>query len=95
MRINKTEINAIKHSFDKTFKTGSVFLFGSRVDDNIKGGDIDLYIVTDNRKHLNKKKIDFLVDLKHKIGDQKIDIVVAKDATRPIEQEALKHGILL
>lgn len=95
MRINKEEVIAIKQSFKQVFKTGKIFLFGSRVNDQIKGGDIDLYVITDDNCNLRAKKIDFLVALKAKIGDQKIDVVLAKDKNRMIEQEALKTGILL
>ncbi|MDP1659470.1 MAG: hypothetical protein Q8L73_09005 [Methylotenera sp.] len=50
--------------------------FGSRVDDTRKGGDIDLYIVTDQQSRLGEKRIDFLAQIKHKIGDQRIDLVI-------------------
>lgn len=41
------------------------------------------------------KKIKFLAKLKQTIGDQKIDVIISKDKTRVIEQEALLNGILL
>lgn len=37
----------------------------------------------------------FLVALEQKIGEQKIDVVMAVDSTRAIEQQALKNGIWL
>lgn len=45
MRLTHDEIKSIIESFHNSFETGSVYLFGSRVDDARKGGDIDLYIV--------------------------------------------------
>ncbi|MDA3898323.1 MAG: nucleotidyltransferase domain-containing protein [Desulfobacteraceae bacterium] len=52
-----------------------IFLFGSRVNDSLKGGDIDLYIETE--KHaLLQDKISLLSLLKLTLGDQKIDVVV-------------------
>jgi len=95
MRLNKQEIKAIKNCFLEIFKIGKIYLFGSRVDDSQKGGDIDLYIITDNKEDLLMKKIDFLVKLKQSIGDQKIDVIISRDKTRLIEQEALKNGIEL
>ena len=71
MRLSTYEINSIKDTFKETFKDGKIFLFGSRVDDNKRGGDIDLYIQIDNKKEILSKKIKFLVNLKEKIGDQK------------------------
>jgi predicted nucleotidyltransferase len=72
-----------------------IFLFGSRVDDNKKGGDIDLYVKTKIKNDLNHKKLDFIIALEDEIGRQKIDVVIAKDSTREIEKEAIKYGILL
>ena len=60
-----------------------------------KGGDIDLYIISKSNKNLLDKKIDFLIKLKQKIGDQSIDVIISKDKNRLIEQEALQKGIRL
>lgn len=95
MRLTKQEINAIQSSFEEVFKSGKIYLFGSRIDERKKGGDIDLYIDSDTTENLNKKKIDFLLSLKQKIGEQKIDVVLSRDKSRPIEQEALSKGIIL
>lgn len=95
MRLTNFEINSINKSFKEIFKEGKIYLFGSRVDDRLKGGDIDLYIQCENIQNILEKKIDFLVRLKQKIGDQKIDVVISKDKSRVIEQEALEKGIRL
>ena len=73
-------------------------LFGSRVDDSLRGGDIDLYIIPEKKltaDQLYKERIYFLSALKMKIGDQKIDLIIARDQNRPIEREALKNGVVL
>jgi len=44
MRLSMLEVKAIKQTYDEVFKYGDIYLFGSRVDDTQKGGDIDLYI---------------------------------------------------
>ncbi len=41
------------------------------------------------------RKIKFLVKLDEYLGEQKIDIIIAKDKNRVIEQKALKYGIEL
>ena len=95
MRLTKVEVNAIKKTFDEVFGNGKIYLFGSRVDDAKKGGDIDLYIQTEDQQNLLIKKIDFLAKLKERIGDQKIDLIISKDTSSVIEQEAMSHGVEL
>jgi len=94
MRLTETEIKKIKKAFHEVFDNGKIYLFGSRVDDSLKGGDIDLFLDTVSTNKL-QKKIKFLSALKQKIGDQKIDVVISRDHTRLIEQEALNKGIEL
>jgi predicted nucleotidyltransferase len=95
MRLTEFEINSIKQSAQEVFgSTVEVFLFGSRVDDEKKGGDIDLYVKAQTGNDLSHK-IKFLVSLEQKIGEQKIDVVLAIDKNRPIEQQAINTGILL
>jgi len=94
MRLKNNEIQAIKTTFNAIFKSGDIYLFGSRIDDTKKGGDIDLYISTPNKKDMVSKKIDFLVQLKRKIGEQKIDVVLDYTTDRLIDNVA-KQGIRL
>jgi len=95
MRLTEYEIKSIKKAFKECFKDGNIYLFGSRVDDTKLGGDIDLYITEHNEVDILNKKIQFLVSLKQKIGDQKIDLIISKDKKRIIEQEAIKNGVIL
>lgn len=84
MRLSQFEIEAI-HSIAKKYfgSDAQVFLFGSRVDDDKKGGDIDLFISTNEMYLLTlETKIQFLAELKSQIGDQKIDVVFDSELTR-------------
>lgn len=95
MRLTAFEVNAIKQTAQEVFGPKvEVLLFGSRVDDDKKGGDIDLYIKTQADNDL-EHKIKFLVSLEQKIGEQKIDVILAADKNRPIEQQAISTGVLL
>ena len=47
----------IKKYFNLFFHDGDIYLFGSRVDDSKKGGDIDLYFVLQEHANLFEKKI--------------------------------------
>jgi len=96
MRLTAFEKDAIRKVFSEIFGDGKVYLFGSRVDDTQKGGDIDLYLSPSQKTaDLRKKKIAFLVALKKIIGYQKIDVIIAKDQSRVIEKEALTYGVAL
>ena len=92
----KQEIkNAVAHYFGGTAK---VFLFGSRVDDNKLGGDIDLLIITSYKEELALEKVNLCyAQLQQLLGEQKIDIIVlASDTMKTdIHREALAHGVLL
>lgn len=93
MRLLDKEVRIIKTLADEIFEDAQVYLFGSRVDDTKEGGDIDLYVVSSTKENLFQKKLLFqtkLEDLLYK----PVDVVVATDAKREIEQEALR-GILL
>jgi predicted nucleotidyltransferase len=99
MRLTTADQKAIVSITQQYFDKGSeVYLFGSRVDDNKKGGDIDLYIIPEhknNAEQLYHKKIKFLVALQLAIGEQKVDVILAKDKNRPIEKEAIRTGVKL
>lgn len=95
MRLSKDEINIIKKIIFSYFYIDinecQLFLFGSRVDDKKKGGDIDLLLLLNNSldyKNILLNKHIILADLKSAIGDQKIDLVITN-------QEDLKKDIFL
>ena len=105
MRLNTDQIQAICQAATAAFGQGtSVWLFGSRVDDSKRGGDIDLLV----RPHVRTaadaaepqqafmQKIKMLNLLENSLGERKIDLVVeqAQDP-RPIVEVAHKKGIKL
>ncbi len=95
MRLSEKYIFVIKKYFYEIFQEGEIYLFGSRIDDNKKGGDIDLYLVLNDFSNLFDKKIKFLAKIKRELGEQKIDVVFNIDSSRLIEQEAKQWGIKL
>ncbi len=78
MRLSKFEIDSITNLASRHFGSDvQVFLYGSRTSNQLRGGDIDLYIRNPNGVHLNARtKINFITDLILQIGDQKIDVVL-------------------
>ena len=95
MRLSQKYINVIKSKFEEVFDIGEIYLFGSRVDDTKKGGDIDLYLVLKEHNNLFEKKIKFLSRVKRELGEQKIDVVFNQDPNRLIEKEAIRWGVKL
>jgi uncharacterized protein len=77
MRLDPKEIETLKSSLRQLDRNVRIYLFGSRADDNEKGGDIDLLVIS---RKLDKKSIR---PLKHKFyenfGEQKIDIIIDDD----------------
>ncbi len=77
MRLTSHQQTTIKKLTAEIFGIDArLMLFGSRVDDNAKGGDIDLYIETQNSEANLDKKIKLLTALNLALGEQKIDLIV-------------------
>jgi len=101
MRLTDFQIQAICESAKTNFgEDTQIWLFGSRVDDHAKGGDIDLYIEPQTQKSsdLITAKLHFLRDLHKKLGEQKIDVVLRRTDSPvdlPVYRIAKQTGVLL
>ena len=91
MRLQSEEKQAITETIAKFDNDADVYLFGSRVDDTKKGGDIDILVISD--------KIDdhslFLIEeeIFKQIEEQKIDFVLTKsDLNNLFARMILKKG---
>jgi predicted nucleotidyltransferase len=93
MRLKDSEISAIKETITSLDQTAKIYLFGSRVYDDKKGGDIDILIFSGKLTNRDKRRI--RINLYDRIGEQKIDIVLAKDLKNPFVRLAVKEGIPL
>lgn len=98
MRLDRDEINAIRQAAVETFHgDAEVRLFGSRTDDNARGGDIDLHIQTSTEQADFSHEIDFHRRLETYLDEQRIDIIL-RDRNAPragIDEVAISTGILL
>jgi predicted nucleotidyltransferase len=101
MRLTDQQRAIIRATVVETFGAGAdVWLFGSRVDDNKRGGDIDLLIETDQLDvdAIARAEISFLTRIQMKLGEQKIDVLVdypSRKIRPPIFSIAKQTGILL
>jgi len=99
MRLSTEQIQAIKQTAHAVLgRDARVTLFGSRVDDSKKGGDIDLLFETDQLLDNRASAIGAIyVALIRQLGDRKIDVIVKDVATPPasVIDIAQKTGIQL
>jgi predicted nucleotidyltransferase len=74
MRLSEEKARFLVAKIKSIAPDAQIFLFGSRVDDNAKGGDIDLCILTGEKipgKLISKSRIDFFKTF----GFQKLDMI--------------------
>jgi len=93
MRLSDTERDAIRQTITALDPDARIYLFGSRTDDTKRGGDIDLLIISSRLKHDERGKIRW--NLWEQIGEQKIDIIIARDDADPFVKIALQSGVPL
>ncbi|MFK5938612.1 MAG: nucleotidyltransferase domain-containing protein [Sulfurimonas sp.] len=94
MRLSKRVINILQDTITKSFGNVSVYLFGSRTDDNKRGGDIDLAIDTNlSKQEFRKRKSLFLSLLMRIDFDYKIDIVNFNTKDELLHDEIHKNSI--
>lgn len=99
MRLSEHTRKLIREAVQEVFGAEtSVSLFGSRLDDESRGGDIDLLVksaqpVVDRERKILK----LIARLQLRLGDQPIDVLVLDPATKQnsVYEQALRTGELL
>lgn len=95
MRLTSAQVELLKNKIRAYIPEAQVYLFGSRVDDTQKGGDIDLLVLADRRLSFDEK---FAVKLAfyQQFGEQKIDIIsFSRNDETTFKQIALLNAVLL
>lgn len=99
MRLTEHELDVIKFTARRMFGDAvRVWLFGSRADDRKRGGDIDLYVETDEKlESPGQAASRFSAELQMLLGEQKIDVLVVDPATprQKIHEIAVSTGVRL
>ncbi|QEP42803.1 nucleotidyltransferase domain-containing protein [Ectothiorhodospiraceae bacterium BW-2] len=99
MRLSNSQIELIKQTVTEMIDDEAIIiLFGSRVDDDLRGGDIDLLVLTD--KCLPQRlalQLRLAATLIIKMEGIEVDLIL-QDATvaeTPFHQHAKQTGVLL
>lgn len=99
MRLTEREREIIKGAVAEMLGEGSIVrLFGSRLDDSQRGGDIDLLVEPpaplENRV---MAECQLTARLYLKLGGRKVDVLIKDSRTpcQPIHQQAMQYGAIL
>lgn len=99
MRLTDEQRCAIRETITRHFGTDArVRLFGSRVDDSRRGGDIDLLVeiesVDPDSQEAVTRKLRAIAEIQAKIGERQIDLVIANASSdKQVVRQARKQGI--
>ncbi len=100
MRLRPEERETIRQTVHEVYgPTATVRLFGSRVHDHLRGGDIDLHVEAEpvGPERFPSRRTRLWAALQQRLGEQRIDIVVT-DRDRPdraIDRIAKRDGLML
>lgn len=99
MRLTKVAQRVIRDTAAEVFGPDAVVMvFGSRVDDSARGGDLDLLIQAERPvQQRGRKALQLVAKLQLRLGDQPIDVLVLDPQTnrKPIHEQAIRTGIRL
>ncbi len=95
MRVKYEQAEFLKQSISRYLPDAAVYLIGSRVNDKLKGGDIDILVIAE-KELTGQDKRDIKLSFYKKFGEQKIDIVsFKKDEPSTFKELALLESIKL
>ena len=96
MRMSEEDIFIIKSTILKYIQNAKIILFGNRINDNKKGGDIDILIQTDENVSL-EQELRILAEIELKGLTRKIDLLFQTSTTKNqnIINTAIKERIIL
>jgi predicted nucleotidyltransferase len=98
MRLSAHQADAIKRAALQAFGPDAVVrLFGSRVDDDRRGGDIDIHIEAAPEKADVDHEVQFRALIWKWLDEEQIDVVVSQRGAKPrwIDEAAKRDGIIL
>ncbi len=90
MRLSLKEQQVIKKILKEIFGDVKIYIFGSRLDDSKKGGDVDIFLqISKPIKNKRAKRARAKLLLEEKLL-KPIDIILEEDANQFIKKEAMQ-----
>jgi uncharacterized protein len=93
MRLSQKEKQIIVNAVLLFDPDAAIYLFGSRVNDRKRGGDIDLLVLSNKLNYNDKIRIKKYIF--SYLEEQKIDIVISSDEYDPFIKMVKEEGALL
>ena len=93
MRLTQKERTSIRDAVAFYDDSAKVSLFGSRLQDDARGGDIDLLVVSTSLTESDKRKIKLRIY--DAVGEQKIDLILIHpdEPKTAFVKQALQEGV--
>jgi predicted nucleotidyltransferase len=93
MRLSEKEKQIIVTAVLSFDPDASIYLFGSRVNDKKRGGDIDLLVLSNKLTYVDKIRIKKYIF--SQMDEQKIDIVISSDQYDSFTKMVKDESVLL
>jgi predicted nucleotidyltransferase len=93
MRLEADQLKAIQEEIRRRDPAAEIYLYGSRVNDSAKGGDIDLWVRSSRITY--RDTLCLLTRIKDRIGWQKIDLTVNAGEDDGLARLVTEQGVRL
>jgi predicted nucleotidyltransferase len=95
MRLKPEDVAVIREEISRADPAAEAWLFGSRVDDHARGGDIDLLVVSDRLGFPEQLRLRLAI--LDRIGWQQLDLLVRRrqQLGEPMAAHAMESGVKL
>jgi predicted nucleotidyltransferase len=93
MRLSPNQVQVIRSCVRRFDPEAKIALFGSRANDQARGGDIDLLCLSKAIDRASRRRL--RVELLKALGDQKIDLIIAPNSQSPFVQLILPESVEL
>lgn len=93
MRLTPGEVRAIRDEVARLDPDAEVYLFGSRTDDQARGGDVDLWVRSGRIGYEDGLRLKIRIE--ERLGDRHVDLVVNAGEDHPLASVVAETGIRL